>query len=127
MCLNSREVTKDEAQIVTKKFSQLLQDWISTSAVDALEIPVLKKSNRCGFRPRGVVLFGDRVFECDYFRSTHIRPRYWLDCAPSARKSRFSNTRFGAPSRAARIIARPNSSVVTTAPGAIARTRGSNG
>ncbi len=77
MCLNSREVTKDEAQIVTKKFSQLLQDRISTPAVDALEIPVLKKSNRCGLRPRSMVLFGDRVFEADYFRSTHIRPRYW--------------------------------------------------
>ena len=104
MCLNSREVTKDDAQIVTKKFSQLLQDRISTSAVDALEIPLLKKSNRCGLRPRGMVLFGDRVFESDYFRSTHIRPRYRSDCAPSARKSRFSNTRLVAPCRAVRII-----------------------
>src|SRR6267142_5631569 len=105
MCLNGREVTQDDAQIVTKKFSQLLQDRISTTAVDALEIRVLKKSNWCGLRPRGMVLFGDRVFESDYFRSTHIRPRYWSDCAPSARRSRFSNTRFGAPSRATRIMA----------------------
>src|SRR5438093_8902511 len=97
MYLNSREVTKDDAQIVTKKFSQLLQDRISTSAVDALEIPVLKKSNRCGFRPRGMVLFVDRVFESDYFRSTHIRPRYWSVCSPSARKSRSSNARLEAP------------------------------
>src|SRR5258708_21570345 len=94
MCLNSREVTKDDAQIVTKKFSQLLQDRISTSAVDALEIPVLKKSNRCGLRPRSMVLFGDLVFEGDYFQSTHIRPRYCADCAPTARRSRFSNTRL---------------------------------
>src|SRR5258705_5946650 len=47
--------------------------------------------------------------------------------SPSARRSRLSNTRFGAPSRAAWIIARPNSSVVITAPGAIARTSGRSG
>ncbi len=46
---------------------------------------------------------------------------------PSARRSRVSSTRLGAPCRAARIIARPSSSVVITAPGAIARTSGRSG
>lgn len=47
--------------------------------------------------------------------------------APRSRRSRLSRIRFGAPSRAARIMARPNSSVVMTAPGAMARMRGSKG
>jgi hypothetical protein len=47
--------------------------------------------------------------------------------APSARRSRFSSTRLGAPCRAARIIARPSSSVLITAPGATAHNSGRSG
>ena len=72
MCANSWEVTKGKAQIVTKNFLHLLDDRINTSAVDALEVPVLKKSNGRSFRARGMILPSYPIFESDYFRSTHI-------------------------------------------------------
>src|SRR2546427_8845898 len=71
MSLNRGEMTKDKAQIVAEKFSHLLNDRIGMSAVNALEVPILEKSNGCGFLSRSMVMFGCRIPEFDDFRSTH--------------------------------------------------------
>src|SRR5688572_27418307 len=74
MTLNCREVPKDKSQIVAEKFSHLSDYGKGASAVDTFEIPVLEKSNGCGFRSRDMVLFGYRVFESDYFFRAHNEP-----------------------------------------------------
>src|ERR1700737_2649089 len=71
MSSHSWEVTKDKAQIVTQKFLQLLDYWIGTSAVDALEVAILDQRHGGALRARNVVAIGNRVLESNDLSITH--------------------------------------------------------
>jgi hypothetical protein len=78
MSLHGRKMTKDKAQVVPKKFSNLLDDWIRTSAVYAFEVSILKQGDSGALRSGHMISFRHWILQSDDF-CAHI----FLSSAPT--------------------------------------------
>src|ERR1700732_2753669 len=65
------EVTKNKAQIDAQEAPNVIDHWIGTSAVKALEVAIFHQRHWRTIHPRGVVAIGNRVFESNDFWITH--------------------------------------------------------